>query len=103
MQELVKSLFTPWYDAIVSATLFAAIGFVIAIGKILNSKEEITLGLAIGRCLTTGGIAVAAGAVLALFPNLPLVAQLGMAAALASLGTSGLEALVQRLFGGIGQ
>lgn len=103
MIEDAKALLTPWYDAIVSAALFALVGFVIAIGKILSSTEPITLRLAIGRCLVTGGIAVAAGAVLALFPDLPLVAQIGMAAALASLGTSGLEAVVKRIFGGVGQ
>lgn len=103
MQEKIAAIFGPWVEPLVSAALFAAIGISIAIGKILNSTERITTRLAVGRCITTGGLAVAAGSALALYPDLPLVAQLGVAAAIASLGTSGLEALAQRIFGGVGQ
>ena len=43
---------------------------------------------------------MAAGAVLVWVPDLPLIGQVGVAAVLASLGTSGLERLFQRLLQG---
>jgi hypothetical protein len=64
----------------------------------LQSKESITWRIALGRCITTGGIAVVAGGALALFPELPLIAQIGIAAMLASLGNSGLEVVIQKIF-----
>lgn len=82
-----------------SALLFWGIGSLIAVGQILLSKDKVTLRLAAGRCISTGGLAMCAGAALAVFPDLPLVAQMGIAAALASLGASALEVLVQRIFG----
>jgi hypothetical protein len=39
---------------------------------------------------------MAAGAVLAWFPDLPFVGQVGFAAALASLGSSGIERIIFR-------
>jgi hypothetical protein len=83
-----------------SAALFAGIGSLIAVGQILLSKEKITCRLVIGRCISTGGLAMCAGAALAIFPTLPLVAQMGIAAMLASLGTSALEMIAQRVLGG---
>lgn len=43
---------------------------------------------------------MAAGAVLVWVPDVPMLGQIGVAAALASLGTSGLERLFQRLIAG---
>lgn len=85
-------------EALPQAGAFIAVGILTAIGQMLQSKEPITWRIALGRCITTGGIAVVAGAALALFPALPFVAQIGIAAALASLGNSGLELVVQKLF-----
>jgi len=82
-----------------AAAMFAAIGVLIGIGQVLMSKDVITPRLIIGRCISTGGIAMCAGAALAVFPDLPLVAQIGIAAMLASLGSSGLELLIQRILG----
>lgn len=87
-----------WWDTIFQALAFSVIGMLIAIGQMLQAKEPITLKIALGRCITTGGLALVAGSVLALFPGLPFIAQLGIAAMLASLGNSGLELLIQRLF-----
>ena len=47
-----------------------------------------------------GALGMAAGTVLAWWPELPWVAQAGLAAALASLGTSGLERVFARIVGG---
>ena len=47
--------------------------------------------------MRTGGLAMAAGVVLVWVPELSMVGQIGVAAGLASLGTSGLERAFQRV------
>ena len=89
----------PLAEIVAQALTFVAVGMVIALGQMLQSKDDITLKLALGRCITTGGLALAAGSALTLFPDLPFGAQLGIAAGLASLGNSGLELLLQKVFG----
>jgi hypothetical protein len=84
-------------DAMPQAMAFVFIGVLTAIGQILQSTSPITWRIAVGRCITTGGIAIVAGAALAIFPDLPLIAQLGIAAALASLGSSGIEVVLQKV------
>lgn len=92
--------FVAWYEQIAQAALFGLIGLTIGIGQLLASNEVLTWRIVIGRSLSTGGIAMAAGSVLAWIPDLPLVAGMGIAAALSSLGTSGLERLFQRAMQG---
>lgn len=89
---------TEWVQTISQALAFTGIGVLIALGQILQTKDPITLKAAIGRCITTGGIALVAGAALTFFPGIPFIAQIGIAAMLASLGNSGLEALIHRMF-----
>lgn len=96
MQERIANI-TEWWQTIFQAIAFAGIGVLIALGQILQIKEPITLRAALGRCITTGGIALVAGATLTLFPGIPFIAQIGIAAMLASLGNSGLELLIHRL------
>ena len=90
-QEIQKVI-----EALPQAALFVLIGVLTAIGQMMQSRDPITLRIAIGRCITTGGIAVVAGAALTMFPAMPLIAQIGLAAALASLGNSGLEMILQK-------
>lgn len=92
--------FIAWYEQIAQAILFALIGVTIGIGQLLASSEVLTWRIVVGRALSSGGIAMGAGAVLVWVPELTLVGQFGVAAALASLGTSGLEKLFQRLIQG---
>lgn len=94
--------FLAWYEQIAQALLFAFVGLVIGMGQLLASGEVLTWRISIGRSLSTSGIAMAAGAVLVWVPELPLLGQLGVAAGLASLGTSGLEKLFQRMVQGRG-
>lgn len=89
-----------WREQIEYALLFAVVGITIGLGQLLASEEKLTVRIVIGRALSTAGIAVAAGSVLVLVPDLPLIGQLGVAAGLASLGTSGLERLFQRVLSG---
>lgn len=88
-----------WENVAAQAAGFGVLGILIGLGQLLASKEQLTARIVIGRCLSTVGLAMSAGSVLLAFPEIPIIAQLGVAAALASLGTSGLERLVQRLFG----
>ncbi|MBS1143358.1 MAG: putative Holin [Proteobacteria bacterium] len=89
-----------WWEQIATTALFAFVGISIGIGQLLASGEAMTPRIIIGRSLCTGGIAMAAGAVLVWVPDLPIIGQVGVAAALASLGTSGLERMFQRIIQG---
>lgn len=99
MPEKIIQAATEWREAIAQALLFGLIGTLTGLGQLLASKEVLTRRIVIGRCLSTAGIAMAAGVVLLAFPGVPPIAQIGVAAALASLGTSGLERVIQRALG----
>lgn len=86
-----------WISDLLQSALFAAIGIAIGVGQLLASSEILTWRIIIGRAISTAGIATASGATMIWFPNLPLAAQIGIAAAMASLGTSGLEKIFQRV------
>lgn len=77
--------------------LLALIGLIVGLGQMLAEQGKITRRAALGRCMTSAGMGVCAGAALSWVPHLSLVAQCGLAAAIASLGTSGITALFQRL------
>lgn len=94
------ALLHQWGQQMLQAAALGIVGLVIGIGQLLHSKEVLSTRIVVGRALTGGGLGMAAGAVLAWMPDLPLIAQAGIAAALASLGTSGLERLFARLVGG---
>lgn len=97
-ENFTRTDIAEWVQTISQALAFTGVGVLIALGQILQTKDPITLKVAIGRCITTGGIALVAGAALTLFPDIPFIAQIGIAAMLASLGNSGLEAIIQRMF-----
>ena len=78
------------------------LGAVVGFAKLLDSKEVITLRIAIGRSVSTGAIATAAGLAIIWIPDIPFTAVLALAAALASLGTSALERIFQRFLGNSG-
>lgn len=89
-------------DSLMTAGLFSTIGISIGIGKLLLlQNERLSWRLILGRALSTGGLSMAAGAILVWIPAVPLLGQIGIAAGLASLGTSGLERLLTRLLGGM--
>lgn len=80
--------------------ILAGIGALIGLGRLLDSTEKITPRLAIGRALVNAGIGAAAGATTLLFPNADPIVLYGLAAGLASLGTSGVELLLRKKLGG---
>lgn len=103
MPEKIITTYAEWREAIAQAMLFGTIGVLTGLGQLMASKERLTWRIVIGRCLSSAGIATAAGVVLLAVPNVSPLAQIGVAAALASLGTSGLERLIQRALGKAGR
>lgn len=93
----------PWLSHLFSqvgdALLFALIGLLIGIGQALKEREK-DGSVIVGRAMCTSGLASAAGVVLIWWPQLSLVGQYGVAALLASLGTSGLEKLMLKFVQG---
>lgn len=69
-------------------------GAVLGLGRLLGSGEKITLRLALGRGIVSGGLAVGAGAALTVIPSLPLFAVCGLAALSAVLGEQFLERFI---------
>ena len=96
MLEKSVEVLKHWHEQLASSLLFSVVGITIGLGQMLSSNERITTRLLLGRSLSTGGLAMAAGIVLVWVPELPMVGQIGVAAGLASLGTSGLERAFQR-------
>ena len=73
------------------------VGVAISIGQLLSSDEVLTLRKLLGRAIVGGGLALASACITIIFPGTPLYAQIGVAGALASLGTPGVERLLDRL------
>ena len=96
MLEKLTEVGKYWHDQFASSLMFALVGIVIGFGQLLSSNERLTFRLLLGRALSTGGLAMAAGVVLVWVPELSMAGQMGVAAGLASLGTSGLERAFQR-------
>ena len=97
MIEKLAEVGRHWHDYFASSFLFSMVGVMIGLGQLLAGNERLTLRLLVGRALSTGGLAMAAGVVLVWVPELSMVGQIGVAAGLASLGTSGLERAFQRV------
>lgn len=74
-------------------------GLIIGLGQLLASEEKLTPRLVLGRAITSAGIGASAASFLTLYPDLPLTAMFGIACLLASLGTSVLERIFQKLLG----
>lgn len=84
---------------VAAALGLVSIGAAIGIGQLLSSNDPITTRVAAGRAIVSGGLGLAAAAVLAFLPDLNLYVQMGIAASLASLGTSGVELVVRKYTG----
>lgn len=96
---LIASL-ASYGEQIAQATIFALVGMMVGIGQLLASQEMLTTRIVVGRALSTGGLGTVAGVVVVWIPELSFAGQIGIAAAVASLGTSALERVFQRLIGG---
>ncbi len=72
-------------------------GLFAGLGALLASKETLTIRVVVGRALSSAMLGVGAGKTAPIFfPGLPLEAQIGIACLAASLGTSGIERIVQK-------
>lgn len=78
----------------------AVLGSLVGLGQLLLSKDVLTPRIIIGRAICSGALGMAAAAMISFIPTLSFAAQLGLAAVVASLGTSALERIVQRITGG---
>lgn len=96
MPEKIVYGVTTWWDEIEIALVFWFIGATIGIGQHLLSPDSFSWRVVVGRALSTGGLAVVAGTLLLMHPTMPPLAQMGIAAAIASLGTTALEAAFLR-------
>lgn len=72
-------------------------GLIAGLGTLLASEEKLTPRIIIGRALSSIALGVSAAALLVWIPGVPLIAQIGTACGLASLGTSYLEMLVKKV------
>jgi hypothetical protein len=77
-------------------------GAIIGLGKTLASTDPANWKIALARCITTAGLSMSAAFAVVIFPTLSFPAHVGLAAALASLGTTALESLFSRFLGGSG-
>lgn len=76
--------------------VLAGAGLVAGLGQLLASDEVLTARIVIGRALSSLALGVTAGTALTWVPDMPLTAMVGLACLIASLGTSGLERLLQK-------
>jgi len=75
------------------------IALIAGFGKLLASQDKLTWRLVVGRALSSGALGVTASTALIWYPEMDPIAMTGLAALLASLGTSGLERLFQSFWG----
>ena len=75
-------------------------GAIIGISKVLASGDKVSIRVAISRSILSGALGLCSAFAVVIFPTLSFPAHVGLAAALASLGTSALERLFQRVIGG---
>lgn len=94
-ERIVRTLAERWED-IWLALGFWSLGATIGIGQHLMSKDPFSLRIVIGRALSVGGLAACAGLIVVPHPEAPLLAQIGLAALIASIGVNGIEAAVRR-------
>lgn len=74
----------------------AMAGLITGLGNLLASSEVLTWRIVVGRAISSAGLGASAGFALQFAPDMPLPAIVGLACILASLGTSGLEKLLQK-------
>lgn len=84
-------------ETLKAVSILGGAGLLAGLGTLLASEEKLTARIIIGRALSSATLGAASASALAWIPDLPFIAQIGIACAVASLGTSGLERLYQRL------
>jgi hypothetical protein len=80
--------------------LMLVVGIIAGMGQLLASDEKLVWRVVLGRALSSGVLGLVAGIILIWYPDIDPLAMCGFAALIASLGTSGLERIVQIVWGG---
>jgi hypothetical protein len=83
-------------DTVLLLALGAA-GALVGIGQLLSKGDKITTRLLIARAIMHGALGVCAAAVTIVIPGVSFAAQVGLACVLASIGTSAVESLFQKV------
>lgn len=89
-----------WWQEVLQALGLAFVGVIITLGQHLAGKQKVPTRVIVGRAIANGGLAMSAGLILVWVPEVPLIALIGGASALASLGVHFLERLVVRFLEG---
>lgn len=89
-----------WWQHILQPLGFAALGIILTLGQHLKTQEPWVWSVVIGRSICNVGLTLSAAAVLVWVPDLNWWGQLGVAAALATMGTAGLERFFGRVLQG---
>ncbi|MBA7857467.1 phage holin family protein [Enterobacter sp. RHBSTW-00901] len=74
----------------------ALMGALIALGKMLNSNEPITLSLVLGRVIVGSALSLTAGVALYFVPDIHPLALAGIGSALGILGLNGVEVWLRK-------
>ncbi|WP_423373197.1 hypothetical protein [Stenotrophomonas maltophilia] len=85
------------HDEVKLVGALAGVGLIVGIAKMLTSNDPITWKQAVGRAILSGATGLAAGAIVIFIPGVSFVAQVALACILASLGTSALETVLNRV------
>jgi hypothetical protein len=83
-------------DEVKGVVSMLTVGGLVGLGQLLASKEVLTPRIIIGRVLSSAGLGATASIIVVFIPDVPIYAQFGLAAAMASLGTSALEKLLKK-------
>ncbi len=73
-------------------------GLIVGVGQLLASEERLTWRIVIGRALISCGLGMSATVIFLWFPSVPFFVLMGIASAIVSLGTSGMERAFQIVF-----
>ncbi|AHF77573.1 Phage protein, putative holin protein [Sodalis praecaptivus] len=74
----------------------AMMGALIALGKMLNSNEPVTIRLVTGRVIVGSALSLMAGVALYIVPDIHPLALAGIGSALGILGLNGVEAWLRK-------
>ena len=79
--------------------LLLIVGVVAGMGQLLASEEKLNWRIITGRAISSGSLGLVAGIILIWYPDIEPIAMCGVAALISSLGTSGLERIIQIVWG----
>lgn len=79
---------------IIDAVVFFCIGACLAAWRMMGDGAGHPRHVIVFRALSNGGVSMSAGAVLVWVPDIPWLAQIGVAAFLGTIGTAGIERML---------